>query len=204
MAKKKKNKEKLDSLEDEFSKIKDEHKVDFEQHLVDPEEDLPGFGEIDVYDYDSDLEEVKNVSKKVIENLADLYLGDAPHVINHPYVQQKMLEDMYDYADTKFLSKMGRKLLLQQLKQIDSGDIGARMYEVSNQTIREIRENIKESRSSRSEIESFYKNIRIDLGLNEINENKEEVDNEDDNIINTKNLNDKIDEFLKNKGKGEK
>lgn len=199
--KKNKNKEKLESLEDEFSKIKEEHKVDFEQHLVDPEEDLPGFGEIDVYDYESDLEEVKNVSKKVIENLADLYLGDSPDVINHPYIQQKMLEDMYDYADTKFLSKMGRKLLLQQLKQIDSGDIGARMYEVSNQTIREIRENIRESRSSRVEIENFYKNIRLDLGLNDISNNNTEDNGEDNNVVNTKDLNNKIDDFLKNKNK---
>lgn len=194
---KKKNK-----LEDEFNQVQSQHKdTKIKKYLVDPDEDLPDFGELDVYDYDNDQQEVTKISEDVIENLVDLYLGDAPDVKDHPYIKEKSKQDMYDYADARFLSKMSKKLLLQNLRQIDNGDASARMYEVATKLMGEIREINKDSRKSRSEIEEFYKDIRSDLGLNELSSNREEKDdeNKDGSIINTADLNNQIDEYLKNK-----
>jgi hypothetical protein len=42
------------------------------------------------------------------------------------------------------------------------------MHEVVNQTIGQIRENSKFSSTQRTELEKFYKGLRKDLGLNEI------------------------------------
>ena len=78
------------------------------------------------------------------------------------------------YAETIFLSKMTRKNFLSQLRQVDNGDNSARMHEVVNQTIGQIRENSKFSSTQRTELEKFYKGLRKDLGLNEI-ENPEVI-----------------------------
>lgn len=196
-----KNDEMKNNLEDEFAKLQGEHKsTDIEKYLVDSDEDLPGFGELDVYNYDDDISEVKKVSEGIIENLVDLYLGDVPEILEHPYIKHKKLEDIYDYADSKFLGKMSKKLLLQNLRQIDNGDNSARMYEVATKLMGEIREINKDSRSSRSEIENFYKEIRSDLGLNDLSNssNVEEEDSEGQ-IINTADLNNQIDAYLKGK-----
>jgi len=198
-----KNDEKKKNLEDEFNQVQGQHKdTKIEKYLVDSDEDLPGFGELDVYDYDSDQEEVTKISEDVIESLVDLYLGDAPDVRDHPYIKEKARQDMYDYADARFLSKMSKKLLLQNLRQIDNGESSARMYEVATKLMGEIREINKDSRSSRSEIENFYKEIRSDLGLNELsNSGNKEAENEENEgtIINAVDLNNQIDEYLKGK-----
>jgi len=197
-----KNDKMRSDLEDEFDKIQNEHKnTNIEKYLVDSTEDLPGFGELDVYNYDDDLNDVKKVSEGIIENLVDLYLGDAPEVKNHAYIKQKKLEDMYDYADSKFLSKMSKKLLLQNLRQIDNGDNSARMYEVATKMMGEMREINKDSRGARTEIEKFYKDIRVDLGLNDLanNNTDEEDDSVDGQIINAADLNNQIDSYLKTK-----
>jgi hypothetical protein len=105
---------------------------------------------------------------EVLESLVDLYLSDVPQLKEHPYIKNKLRDDALVYAETIFLSKMTRKNFLSQLRQVDNGDNSARMHEVVNQTIGQIRENSKFSSTQRTELEKFYKGLRKDLGLNEI------------------------------------
>ena len=123
--------------------------------------------------------------------------------MDHKYIKNKMKEDAAIYAETIFLSRMTRKNFLTQLRQVDNGDNSARMHEVVNQTISQIRENSKFSSTQRTDLEKFYKELRKDLGLNEITseEMKSEIqENEEDvKITDTRNLNDMIDSYLKNK-----
>jgi hypothetical protein len=53
-----------------------------------------------------------------------------------------MREDAMVYSEAVF-SKMTRKNFMSQLRQVDNGDNSARMHEVVNQTIGQIRENGK-------------------------------------------------------------
>ena len=53
---------------------------------------MPGFGEIELYNYDEDIEKAKKIGKKVINELVDLYLGDVPEIRNHAYIQSRMEE----------------------------------------------------------------------------------------------------------------
>jgi hypothetical protein len=107
-------------------------------------------------------------SMQVLESLVDLYLSDVPQLKEHSYIKTKMREDALVYAESIFLSKMTRKNFLSQLRQIDNGDNSARMHEVVNQTIGQIRENGKFLSNQRTELEKFYKTLRKDLGYNEI------------------------------------
>lgn len=200
------NQQKKQDLEDEFEQIQKQHQfsgVDIKKYLVDSDEDMPGFGEIELYDYQKDIDRSTVIGKQIISDLVDLYLGDKPEIKDHPYIKSRMAEDAEYYSQMKVVQKLSEKLLLQQMKQIDAGDATPRMYEIVTKHLSEIRENIKDGRGARSEIEKLYKGMRKDLGLNETvsNDNYEmSGDSADDGIIiDTSNLNRKIDDYLKNR-----
>ena len=187
-------------LQDEFDQIQSENTdFDISKHLAKPE-DLPDLGEIEIYDYDADLSVSSQQSMEVLESLVDLYLSDVPQLKEHPYIKNKMKEDATVYAEALFLAKMTRKNFLNQLRQVDNGDNSARMHEVVNQTIGQIRENAKFLSGQRTELEKFYKNLRTDLGLNDIesptvskiNNEEGEEDTPDGVVMDNRKLNEMI------------
>ena len=160
--------DKINNIQEEFNKIQSENK-DFDANMyIAKLEDLPELGDIQIYDYDKDIEEVKDRATNVLDSLVDLFLGDVPNVIEHPYIKNKVQEDALVYAETLFLTKMTRKTFISQMRAIDNGTNGSRDYEVLNQTMGQMRENIKFSNVQKTEFEKFYKDIRKDLGLNEM------------------------------------
>jgi hypothetical protein len=71
-----KKEEKINDLQSEFNRIQEENKdLDVSKYLA-KREDLPDLGEIQIYDYDVDIEESKKQGSEVLESLVDLYLGD--------------------------------------------------------------------------------------------------------------------------------
>lgn len=191
-------------IQDEFDQIQSENSdFDISKHLARPE-DLPDLGEIEIYDYDADMTVSSQQSMEVLESLVDLYLGDVPKLKQHPYIMNKMKEDATVYAEALFLAKMTRKNFLNQLRQVDNGDNSARMHEVVNQTIGQIRENSKFLSGQRTELEKFYKTLRKDMGHEEIESTKieEYTENKNDNkgdIIDNRKLNDLIKNAMINK-----
>lgn len=163
-----KSDEERNRLQDEFDQIQSEGgDFDFSKHLAGPD-DLPDLGEIEIYDYDTDLTVASQQSTDVLESLVDLYLSDIPQLKEHPYIKIKMREDAMVYAEGIFLQKMTRKNFLSQLRQVDNGDNSARMHEVVNQTIGQMRENSKFLMGQRTDFEKFWKTLRKDVGYNEI------------------------------------
>lgn len=186
-------------IQDEFDQIQSEsYEFDASEYLASLD-DLPDLGEMQIYDYDADLTTASKQSFNVLESLVDLYLSDLKQLKQHPYIKNKMKEDAMVYAEALFLSKMTRKNFLSQLRQIDNGDNSARMHEVVNQTIGQIRENSKFLSSQRTELEKFYKTLRKDVddisdpeivGQNE--DKKENSTDKDDFILDNKKMNDLI------------
>jgi hypothetical protein len=188
-------------INDEFDLIQEENKeFDISSHLA-TIDDLPDLGQIELYDYDSDLTVVTQKGIEVIESLVDLYLSEFVDLKNHPYIRNKVREDAMVYAETLFLQKMTRKNFLTQLRQIDNGDNSARMHEVINQTIREIRENSKFSSSQRTELEQYYKTFREDLSevSSTMKTDSSKSEDDDGQIVDSKKLNDLISEAMKKK-----
>ena len=192
----------LNRISDEFDMIQEESNRDFDiaNHLA-RIDDLPDLGQIELYDYDSDLTVITQKGMEVIESLVDLYLSEFGDLKTHPYIRNKVREDALVYAETLFLQKMTRKNFLTQMRQVDNGDNSARMHEVINQTIREIRENSKFSSTQRTELEEYYKKFREDLGEVAINFKSEKAsdENSDGQIVDSKKLNDLISEAMKRK-----
>lgn len=210
-----KNENEKNRIQDEFEQIQSEANnnklfesdLDISKHLA-KMEDLPDLGEIQIYDYDADLTVSSQQAMCVLESLVDLYLSDVPKLKQHPYIKNKMIEDSLVYSETIFLSKMTRKVFLTQMRQIDNGDNSARMFEVLNQTISQVRENSKFSSTQKTELEKFYKELRKDLGLNEVAENPEvqkslaEISaSEEGEITDNRKLNDIIKEAMIKKDK---
>jgi len=199
-----KSEQERNRLKDEFDQIQSESgEFDISKHLAKPE-DLPDLGEIEIYDYDADLTVASQQSMNVLESLVDLYLGDVPQLKEHPYIKNKMKEDAVVYAEGIFLTKMTRKNFLSQLRQVDNGDNSARMHEVVNQTIGQIRENAKFLSGQKTELEKFYKTLRKDLGYNEIEnqeikQSEEGEDQPDGAIMDSRSLNEMIKQAMINK-----
>jgi len=197
-----KSEQERNRLQDEFDQIQSENTdFDISKHLARPE-DLPDLGEIEIYDYDADLSVSSQQSMEVLESLVELYLSDVTQLKEHPYIKNKMKEDATVYAEALFLAKMTRKNFLSQLRQVDNGDNSARMHEVVNQTIGQIRENAKFLSGQRTELEKFYKNLRTDLGLNDIESPDvakiQNTDIEDDSPDGVVMDNRKLNELIKN------
>jgi hypothetical protein len=202
MSKNDKN-DKINNLQEEFNKIQEDNKdLDVNMYLA-KVDDLPEFGEIEIYDYNADVIESKDRAEEVLNSLLDLYLGDLPSVKQHSYIKNKVKEDALNYAETLFLIKMTRKTFISQMRQVDNGDNNARMYEVMNQTMTQMRDNIKFNTSVKSDLEKFYKDIRKDMGANEVQSQAEEdikQDEKDDNmVVDSRKMNELLLKHLKNK-----
>lgn len=206
-----KSQEERNRLQDEFEQIQSEGgEFDISKHLARPE-DLPDLGEIEIYDYDTDLTVASQQSMDVLESLVDLYLSDIPQLKEHPYIKNKMKEDAMVYAEGIFLQKMTRKNFLSQLRQVDNGDNSARMHEVVNQTIGQMRENSKFLMSQRTDFEKFWKTLRKDMGYNEIDNPEmkasEELSEDSKNeglITSNRDLNELIKKAMMNKDNDKK
>jgi len=188
-------------INDEFDMIQEENRdFDIANHLA-KIDDLPDLGQIELYDYDSDLTIVTQKGLEVIESLVDLYLSEFGNLKNHPYIRNKVREDAMVYAETLFLQKMTRKNFLTQMRQVDNGDNSARMHEVVNQTISQIRENSKFASTQRTDLEKFYKDFRNDVmevmekSIDKHSGTKKQK--KDSEVINSAKLNDLINEALK-------
>jgi hypothetical protein len=199
-----KKEQKISSLQEEFSRIQDENKdLDVSKYLA-KREDLPDLGEIQIYDYDKDLDESIDSAEEVLDALFDLYFGDIPGIQDNKYLVKKVKEDAQVYAETIFLQKMTRKNFLTQLRQVDNGDSSARMHEVVNQSISQIRDNIKFAQSQRTELEKYYRDMRKDYDrmMENLKQTKIEQGLEtktDGKIVDSRTLNDIIEKMLKNK-----
>jgi len=197
MAKESKKDKEAKRLIDEFDLIQEENNgagsedFDISQHLA-TIEDLPDLGEIELYDYDSDLISASRKGLEVLESLVDLYLGEFPDLKTHPYIKNKLREDAMVYAETVFLQKMTRKNFIIQMRQVDNGDNSARMHEVVNQTIKEVRENSKFAMSQKSDLEKFYKDFRNDLMEVVTSVTESTGDDNEGQVIDNSNLNDMI------------
>ena len=189
----KKNEKKASNLQDEFNKIQEINKdLDVGSYLA-TRNDLPGLGEIDLYDYNKDIRNAQDSAEELLDSLVDMYLGDAPEKYRK-YVEKKKKEDAKIYAKSIFLTDITEKTYITQLRQIDNGDNNAKMHEVLNQTVREMRENIKFSKTHRTELEAIYKELRRDMGL-------EEMENKDIIALTDQELTDKLQEQKANLNK---
>ncbi len=87
------------------------------------------------------------------------------------------------------------------MKQVDNGDNSARMHEVINQTISQIRENSKYASGQRTDLEKFYKDFRNDMieVIKSVSTPTTPEESKDSNSMDSRKLNDLIEKAIKDK-----
>lgn len=151
-------------------------------------------------DYQKEMDKTFYESKEVLQNMASMYLDDREELITNKYIKNKVSNDAQNLSDMLFLQKIAKRAIIKQVEQIDMGDGTPRHYETLAIMMREIRENIKQSTLTVSTMEGFYKQIRTDVGINEPVNNQDGESNRTD-IITANDLNSKLDEIIKNRGR---
>lgn len=169
------------------------------EDLFAEEGELPALSQSGVatLDYDSQIKDIQNDATMVINNLAELYLGDEK-LLNHPYITEKRRKDADYYGKLEFLVKTSQKTLISVMREIDTGQANARMFEVQSMLQKEMRDNIKLSLGSLANIESFYKTIREDLGMPSTPVNPTGEKKDDTSHVDMKEFNEQLDEMMKN------
>ncbi len=155
------------------------------------------FGVIDADDMDFD-EEIKNSfydSKETLESMAGFYLGDNASLAESNYTKNKVLNDAQNLSDMRFLQKIARRAVIKQMTHIQMGDATPRHYETLYMGMREMRENIKQSTTTMSTMEGFYKQMRADAGMEE---KVGTVEATEINITTTNDLNNKLEVIMQN------
>lgn len=161
--------------------------------------DLPPLTNNALHDYDNELSEIGERSKAIIDNLVKLYLGEDENLFNHEYISRKREKDADNFSKLDFLVTSSQRTLTSIMKEIDMGAGTPRMYEVLSMLQKEMRENIKMSSSNLTNIESFYKNMRQDLGLSSTAQVAQQHKEEEGQIMNFENLNKQVDEWIRTK-----
>jgi hypothetical protein len=200
-------KKKIEELDQLFSDAQSSPNLQNPMELMATLEDLPDLPEVELYDYDTDINEAAEEGKEVVNSMAGLYLNNNEEVLSHPYIKKKIEHDALNHGDMIFLRKMAQRVLIMQMRQIDLGDCSPRSFETFYAGLREMREINKQSTATQSVVESFYKTLKTDLGIQEKLMPDSIEDTEDSNITDQKALNNKLSEFLskmnKNKDNGE-
>jgi hypothetical protein len=190
-------KRKLEELDQLFSEAESSPKLQNPMELMATLEDLPDLPEVEMYDYDTDINVAAEEGKEVVNSMAGLYLNNNEEVLNHPYIKKKIEHDALNHGDMIFLRKMAQRVLIMQMKEIDLGNTTPRHFETFYAGLREMREINKQSTATQSVVESFYKTLKDDLGIQDkpMSDITDEL-KEDSNITDQKALNTKLNELL--------
>jgi hypothetical protein len=160
------------------------------------ENSLPSFSEDDnsALDYKQQLIDIHNESQNIIDNLAELYLGDEK-LLDNPYISEKRRKDAEYFSKLQFLVELSTKTLMSMMRELDMGNTNVRMFEVQSMLQKEMRDNIKFASTTLKSVETFYKSLRDDLGITQTPLQSEEQQ-ENNTQQNFKNLNDTIDSLI--------
>jgi hypothetical protein len=160
----------------------------------------------DEHDYDGEMEEIYSDSKEVVGNMSALYLDDNEELLDNSYIKKKIENDAENLSDIKFLQNITKTAIVKQMKQIEQGDVTPRHFETLYGGMKEMRENIKQSTTTINTMEGFYKQLRDDLGLKDNIGSDLEIEEgsaENNNVIDQKSLNARLDEIIKKNKEGD-
>jgi hypothetical protein len=188
----------LAEIENDIQRVVDEQNI---ESLEATANDLPPLTNNSIHDYEAELSEIGERSKGIIDNLVKLYLGEDENLFNHEYISRKREKDADNFSKLDFLVTSSQRTLTSIMKEIDMGAGSPRMYEVLSMLQKEMRENIKMSSSNLTNIESFYKNMREDLGLSSAPAVAQQQIRDEGQIMNFENMNNQVDEWIRSKSK---
>ena len=192
----------ISELEGEMNALNDQLELNPEDLLPSPDL-LDGIQDIQIFDYDKEIKEIKKDSLETLECLSKLYLSAGDIVTkNLDVIIKNDAKDLEELEFSLFCTKRG---IISVMKSIDSGITDPELFKSLSMLQKEIRDTIKMSYDLQKKMMSFYKGIRDELAEiktvqaefvddNEINEIESNDDN-DLNIIDFTKINQQVEAF---------
>jgi hypothetical protein len=189
------NQKKKKDLMDDYELVINSVKTDPKEFFP-TADDIPGLGDnVQVYDYESDLEKYIGKSRSMIVEVVKMHLGE--DALNNQLVIDKMEEDIEGYAYLKFMVEQSKRLYVSGMTKLDNGDDSARMIEVVGNLQKDMRDNIKSLSIKFKEIETNYRSMKEMFMA--IMTPEDSVEQDKTNILNMKEMNNLLDEFVKDR-----
>jgi len=189
------NQKKKKDLMDDYELVINSVKTDPKEFFP-TADDIPGLGDnVQVYDYESDLEKYIGKSRSMIVEVVKMHLGE--EALKNQLVIDKMEEDIEGYAYLKFMVEQSKRLYVSGMTKLDNGDDSARMIEVVGNLQKDMRDNIKSLSIKFKEIENNYRSMKEMFMAIMTPEDVTEQDKT--NILNMKEMNNMLDEFVKDR-----
>jgi hypothetical protein len=155
-------------LQDEITSMLDEINT-LPEDLIPPKDLLPGLDfEYTKYDYEKDIEMIKEDAKETLECLSSLYLS--MEQMKKKNVMSIIKNDAETISDIKFSLSCAKRGLVNCMKQIDAGANDPEMHVAVNAYQKEIRDSAKMINDLQAKMKSFYKELRDEYTHKEINE----------------------------------
>lgn len=147
------------------------------QDLIPPKDLLPGLDfEYTKYDYERDIETIKEDAKETLECISSLYLKD--NEMNKKNVRSIIKNDAETISNIKFSLSCAKRGLVNCMKQIDAGANDPEAHLAVNAYQKEIRESSKMINDLLTKMKGFYKELRDEYEHKEINEQQKIEDQE--------------------------
>jgi hypothetical protein len=203
-----KSKEDVSKLRDNIKALEGEMNSLNSQLDLNPEEFfphdslLPGMQDIEVFDYSKEIESIKLDCDETLECLSSLYLN--AETLDQKNISKIISDDSAALADLKFSLFCSKRGMINLMKQLDMGINDPEMYEAVGTFQKEIRDTIKMLYDIQKKMKDSYKDIKNeiqDINTGGDEEKPQELIKGEEvyNIVDFKELNEKIDNFINKK-----
>jgi len=189
----------IDDLKSQINDLKMEGFNPLPDDLFPNDDTLPGLNmEIEVYDYDKDIQLIKDEAEETLECISTLYLDDRTTMNRN--INRLIKNDAEEISDIKFSLSCAKRGLINCMRQLDAGSNDPDMHNAVNAYQKEIRESNKMIHDLFNKMKIFYKDLKEELKIDDVNVGNELEridDNEDLKLIDKSEFNDLIDQYKK-------
>jgi hypothetical protein len=162
---------------------------------------IPDINEVEVFDYDKEIMEIRKDSDITLECLSSLYLKAED--IEKKNISNIINNDAESLSDLKFSLSCSKRGLINLMRQLDMGINDPDLYSAVGTFQKEIRDTVKMIYDIQKKMKEFYKDIRDEM--NELNKGEEsdniedvEIDEENEyHIVDLEKIKEQIEEYKK-------
>lgn len=152
--------ENIDNLTNEIKEVQDE--INFNPSDFFPETNGMDLNlEIEMHDYEQDLEQIREESRETLECLANLYLDE--DIMNNRNINNIINNDASALSDLKFSISCSKRGLINLMRQIDNGTVNAELYTAVSLFQREMKEGINMLYKLQKSMKDFFKDLKGEL-----------------------------------------
>lgn len=157
----------LFEIQENIDKLKSEIEETQEELDFDPADFFPDNNNVDLnfqvemHDYEQDLESIREESKETLECLANLYLDE--DIMNNKNISNIIRNDALALSDLKFSISCSKRGLINLMRQIDNGSVDAELFQAVAMFQKEMKEGINMLYKLQKSMKDFFKDLKGEL-----------------------------------------